>query len=129
MGVAYPCPCRGYLVFDKKPGPYDICPICFWEDDLVQLRFVSTGGGANSPSLIQAQKNYRALGASERRCRRFVRAPRPDERREVGWRPVDPTRDNIEEPIPDHDYGTTYPPAVTVLYYWRETYWRRAPSA
>jgi len=31
----YPCPCCGYLVFTEPPGSYDICSICFWEDDPV----------------------------------------------------------------------------------------------
>ncbi len=35
----YPCPCCGYLVFTEPPGSYTICPICFWEDDISQLRF------------------------------------------------------------------------------------------
>ena len=33
-----PCPCCGYLVFDEEPGSYSICPICYWEDDAVQLQ-------------------------------------------------------------------------------------------
>jgi rubrerythrin len=37
--MKYPCPGCGYLVFDEPPGSYEICPICFWEDDLAQLRF------------------------------------------------------------------------------------------
>ena len=37
--IKYPCPGCGYLVFDEPPGSYEICPICFGEDDLAQLRF------------------------------------------------------------------------------------------
>ena len=124
----YPCPCCGYLVFVKGPGSYSVCPICFWEDDIVQLRFVHFSGGANRPSLVQAQENYRVFGAMEQRFRHLVREPRPDEQRDVGWRPLDPIRDNTEEPIPGYDYSRSYPSDLTVLYYWRETYWR-APSA
>ena len=30
----YKCPCCGYFTFEDKPnGNYDICPVCFWEDD------------------------------------------------------------------------------------------------
>ena len=43
-----PCPSCGHLVFDEEPGSYSICPVCGWEDDLSQLRFVTTGG-ANPP--------------------------------------------------------------------------------
>lgn len=55
--VKYPCPCCGYLVFDESPGSHEICPICFWEDDLTQLRFPLMSGGANPVSLIEAQEN------------------------------------------------------------------------
>src|SRR5436190_23116503 len=48
--AAYPCPVCGYLVFDEPPGSYAICPICFWEDDAIQLGFPLMGGGANSIS-------------------------------------------------------------------------------
>lgn len=27
-----PCPCCGYMTLDRR-GAYDICPVCFWEDD------------------------------------------------------------------------------------------------
>jgi hypothetical protein len=54
----YPCPCCGYLVFEEEPGSYDICPICFWEDDLSQLRWLDSAGGANRPSLIEAQVTF-----------------------------------------------------------------------
>ena len=27
-----PCPCCGYLTLDERGG-YEICPVCYWEDD------------------------------------------------------------------------------------------------
>ena len=51
VAVKNPCSCCGYLVVDELPGPDDICPICFWEDDVSQLRFPMTTG-ANHVSLI-----------------------------------------------------------------------------
>ena len=74
--VKYPCPCCGYLMFDEPPGSYDICKICFWEDDISQLRFPRTTG-ANHVSLIDGQKNFREFGACERRVLQFVRAVSP----------------------------------------------------
>jgi hypothetical protein len=121
----WPCPCCGYLVFDEPPGSYDICPICFWEDDLSHLRFMRTRG-ANHVSLIEAQQNYAVFGACEQRVKPFVRPPQPDERRDPEWRPVNVEADNIEDPIPGFDYGRSYPKKDdAVLYYWRATYWRR----
>ncbi len=125
----YPCPCCGYLVFRMQPGGNERCPICLWEDDLAQLRFPRLPGSANHVSLEEAQHNFAACGAAERRLRGEGRAPLDMDTREAGWRPLDPKRDNIEEPQRGIDYGDTYPLAdTTVLYYWRATYWRRLAS-
>jgi hypothetical protein len=51
MSDRYPCPCCGHVVFDEPPGSYAICPVCFWVDDPVQLRWPDWAGGANKPSL------------------------------------------------------------------------------
>ena len=128
-GMRYPCPCCGYLVFDQQPGSHKQCPICLWEDNLVQLRFPRMTGGANVVSLEVAQRNYSEFGAAERRKRAFARTPMEFEHREQLWRHLRPDRDNIEEPQRGIDYSETYPEAdTTVLYYWRPTYWRRLNS-
>lgn len=125
----YPCPCCGYRVFARQPGSSEQCPICLWEDDLAQLRFARLPGSANHVSLEQGQLNFADCGAAERRHVGDVRQPLELEMREADWRPLDPARDNIEEPQRGIDYGDTYPLAdTTVLYYWRETYWRRLAS-
>ena len=64
--VQFPCPCCGYLVFSGTPGTDEICPICGWQDDVSQLRDPSSSGGANEPSLIEAQMNLANFGASTR---------------------------------------------------------------
>ncbi len=124
----YPCPCCGYLVFAEPPGSWDICPICFWEDDLSQLRFPSISGGANHVSLLEGQQNFFAFGACEQRVNPFVDPPGPEARREEGWRPIDLARDIIEEPLRGLDYGNSYPADSSHLYYWRPTYWRHSRS-
>lgn len=49
----YKCPCCGFYTFDEKPnGNYDICPVCFWEDDPIQLEDNEYEGGANRVSLV-----------------------------------------------------------------------------
>ena len=60
-------------MFTEPPGSYDICKVCFWEDDNVQLRWPDHAGGANRPSLIEAQRLYRDVGAMERRFTGNVR--------------------------------------------------------
>ncbi|MDQ2800416.1 MAG: hypothetical protein M3Y13_12345, partial [Armatimonadota bacterium] len=54
--VKYPCPCCGFLVFDTPTGGYELCPLCDWEDDNVQLRYPGLRGGANGKSLWEAQQ-------------------------------------------------------------------------
>ncbi len=112
-----------------QPGGNERCPICLWEDDLAQLRFPRLPGSANHVSLEDGQQNFAACGVAERRHRGEGRAPLDMERRDEGWRPLDPARDNIEEPQRGTNYADSYPLAdTTVLYYWRETYWRRFVS-
>jgi len=125
----FPCPCCGYRVFARQPGSSETCPICLWEDDLAQLRFPYLPGSANHVSLDEAQHNYSEFGVAERRHRGAGRAPLEYDRREASWRPLDPERDNIEEPRGGVNYADSYPLSdTTVLYYWRDTYWRRLAS-
>ena len=102
-----------------------MCPICAWEDDLSQLRFVRYAGGANKPSLIEAQKNFVSLGASEPRLISLVRPPHSSEIRDPEWRLVDEKTDVPEEPVIGVEYGGTYPTDETTLYYWRPNFWLR----
>ncbi len=78
--TGYACPCCGYLTLpEEPPGTFDICPVCFWEDDNVQFRDPDHEGGANKVSLSQARASFREHGVSELRFERQVRPPRPDE--------------------------------------------------
>ena len=83
----YTCPCCGYQTLpEPPPGTYNLCPICFWEDDGVQFRDPDYEGGANGPSLRQAQSNFAGYGACDEHGRRFVRPPRPGDVRDAQWR-------------------------------------------
>lgn len=85
--MKYPCPCCGYKTLDEEPpGTYDICEICFWEDDDIQFEDPDYEGGANVPSLNQARKNYLAFGACERRCLEFVRKPTKYDEQATNWK-------------------------------------------
>lgn len=76
----YPCPCCRYLTFDTpERGSYDICPICFWEDDQMQFDHPDARGGANRVSLSEARENFVQFQASERRFIKKVRSPLPEE--------------------------------------------------
>src|SRR5687768_11830094 len=54
--MLYPCPACGFEVFESPAGSYNICPVCDWEDDEVQLRFPAMRGGANTESLLEWQR-------------------------------------------------------------------------
>ena len=84
----YPCACCGYLTLGTSPGHYEICPICFWEDDPVQLLDPWCEGGANAVSLVQAQRSYASRGVSEARFKGNVRSVLPTDVRDATWRPV-----------------------------------------
>ncbi|HEY3469621.1 MAG TPA: CPCC family cysteine-rich protein [Amycolatopsis sp.] len=118
----YPCPCCGHRTFDEPPGSFVICSVCFWEDDRVQLRWPDWSGGANSPSLIDAQQAYAEIGATDHRFTRHVRRPHESEPLDDGWRPVDLAVDDFE-PLGVHE--APWPGDLAALYWWRPTFWRR----
>ena len=117
----YPCPVCGYLTFGEPPGSYDVCEICGWEDDALQLEFATTlAGGANGITLAAAQAKF--LTAETRLARRHAGAVFPG-KREAGWRPIDPVRDHF--PLWGDDEPTRASVPDERLYYWRETFWNR----
>ena len=66
--LRYRCPCCGfYTLPEPAGGKYNICPVCWWEDDPVQMDDEDYEGGANEVSLRQARKNYMDFGASDER--------------------------------------------------------------
>lgn len=86
----FACPCCGYRTLEEKPaGTYAICEVCFWEDDLTQLKDPNNSGGANKVSLRQAQKNFQEFGASDKEMIKNVRPPHQDELRDKNWKFLD----------------------------------------
>jgi len=80
MVKKYACPCCGYKTFiHESNGSFDICEVCFWEDDPVQLDDPDFEGGANSMSLRQSQQNFLEFGACDKNMLSNVRLPTSDE--------------------------------------------------
>ena len=76
----YECPCCGYYTFDQKtPGTFEICKVCFWQDDIVQYKDIYLVGGPNKVSLFVARQNYKNYGASEKKWISYVRKPNKNE--------------------------------------------------
>ncbi len=89
MVINYACPCCGYKTFNHLPdGSYDICQVCFWEDDPIQLENPDHEAGANPTSLRQAQKNFLDFGACDRDMLPNVRPPTKAEQRDESWKPI-----------------------------------------
>lgn len=83
----YACLCCGYKTLKQKPpGTYSLCPVCYWEDDQIQGNDPDYEGGANQPSLRQAQEHFRTLGACDPRSVKSVRKPTAEEQRDPNWK-------------------------------------------
>lgn len=91
------CPCCGCRTLDER-GVYDICPVCFWEDDAYlvvnngELKGVRVdndipdealldvpSGANNGLTLREGRKNYRKFGACDEKMKRHVRKPKENE--------------------------------------------------
>jgi len=91
MPMKYTCPCCGYKTLSSADrGSYQICPICFWEDDGAQFDDPDYDTGANPMSLRQAQENFQLIGACEEAMLPFVRQPAADDEKDEHWHPFDP---------------------------------------
>jgi len=76
----FACPCCGYATLgEQPPGTFEICPVCFWEDDDTQFRDPGYEGGANSVSLSAARENFATFGAIAEAHRGQVRSPTAEE--------------------------------------------------
>ena len=111
----HPCPACGFVVFAQPPGSYDICPICGWEDDEVQLRYPTMRGGANDESLYEWQQ-------------RIIKRLPPSiqqhdtHSRDSSWRPLrlGECQESAEVPRSSREYFDAIS-AEPARYYWQET--------
>ena len=110
--IDYPCPVCGFLVFDEPPGSYNICSVCGWEDDDVQLRYPAMRGGANKNSLWEEQQILiKKIPITVKQHSKFTR--------DLDWRPLMPNE--CEEKNDQPKTGLQYfnkTGEVTPHYYW-----------
>lgn len=64
---------------EPKSGTFEICPVCFWEDDNVQFNNIDFEGGANEESLRNARQNFKKFGACSSKFLKNIRVPLPEE--------------------------------------------------
>ena len=93
----FECLCCGCFTLDERGG-YDICPVCYWEDDAylvctndkIEGVLVSRGvsdsqlldipSGANHGlTLREGRENFQKFGACERDMKKYVRPPKRSE--------------------------------------------------
>ena len=79
-GMKYRCPCCGHKTLNER-GDYEICEVCFWEDDGQDDVDANTTRhlGPNHISLARGRENYLKFGATQKRALAFVRPPLPEE--------------------------------------------------
>ncbi len=99
----YTCLCCGYKTMSEERGSFDICPVCFWEDDMFITPVVNNEGkaelyylnfendkeyekhldipsGANHGlTLREARANYLQFGACDKKFTKNVRKPNKSE--------------------------------------------------
>jgi hypothetical protein len=110
--ASFPCPSCGFEVFSEQPGSYEICDLCGWEDDHVQLRFPAMAGGSNKLSLAEHQMQAIAayplnvsLAKGVRRCKE--------------WRPIVESEVVLpQQPTSGHEYFNAAAEEAP-QYYWR----------
>ncbi|WP_429002799.1 CPCC family cysteine-rich protein [Xanthomonas sacchari] len=70
------CRCCGYKTLSERAA-FEICAVCFWEDDGQDDDDADAvlGSPNSSLSLAQARVNYQQFGASRRRDLRYVGSP------------------------------------------------------
>ena len=79
-GLPLRCPCCGCRTLGER-GTFEICPVCFWEDDGQDEHDadVVRGGPNVALSLTLARRNYLQFGACKKTMIGNVRPPRSKE--------------------------------------------------
>jgi hypothetical protein len=104
-------------MFSAPPGSFEICEICGWEDDPVQLLDPKYEGGANTLSLIEAQNNFQEFGAYEPDALFLRREPSEEDTRDPEWRPA--TEADCEGARTPASLSTLEYESLDIWYYWR----------
>lgn len=77
--LMFPCPCCDYLTL-RVPMCWEVCPVCYWEDDPGARRQPEMPSGPNGAlTLAEARANYARIGACSPGWIDDVRAPFPAE--------------------------------------------------
>jgi len=64
IGGRYQCPCCDYFTLDGRAG-FEVCPVCYWEDDGQDLDRLDVVSGPNHITLRQGRENFVRIGAAD----------------------------------------------------------------
>ncbi len=92
----------------------------------MQLRWVTFAGGANEPSLVEAQSNFATTGATAPSFVANVRPPSDVEPLDPGWKPIGARIGEFEDWSEADGTESEWPDDLEALYWWRDTFWRGA---
>ena len=83
------CIICGYKTLDSRCN-WDICPVCFWEDDVVidEADSDPTSPANGGLQVSKAQANFMRHGYCEKRCKEFVRKPLHTDELDPSWHPL-----------------------------------------
>lgn len=80
MADKFKCACCGFhTLIHQEPLFFEVCPVCYWENDPIQNDDSDYTGAANQISLNEAIKNYKIFGACQEKYSNLVREPHLDE--------------------------------------------------
>ncbi|MCA9038884.1 MAG: hypothetical protein KDA65_00915 [Planctomycetaceae bacterium] len=85
--MKYTCIICGYKTLDGRYD-WDICPICFWEDDVLYDGQDSDSPANGGLNISQAQANFMIFGACCLKDRGSVRAPTSQDEKDPDWQPL-----------------------------------------
>ena len=60
----YQCPCCDYYSLTARAG-FEVCPICYWEDDGQDMDQLDVVSGPNHITLRQGRFNFERIGACD----------------------------------------------------------------
>ena len=76
----YKCPCCGFYTFaEPLNGTYDICPVCFWENDVFDPGEDQPSDENHGMTLAEGREAYKRLGAVREELLPYAREPLPEE--------------------------------------------------